>query len=92
MKWKTVIVLLSITLSIVASPSVNLMARHEAQIGTLDVCHSATPSLSSHVDMPWIKQWACLHLSLAAGQSDDLSSHLFKWPLIVFQDEHPPEV
>jgi hypothetical protein len=64
----------------------------KAQIGTLDVCHSVIPSLSSHGDMPWMKEWACPHLPLAASQSVDMLYRLFKHPLIAFQDEHPPEV
>lgn len=61
MKWKSVLILLSIALSIVLPPSFPLLSDHgaTAAIGTLDVCHSAMPALSSNGDMPCVNECAC---------------------------------
>jgi len=90
MKWKTVIVLLFITLGIMVPPSLPLVIGHEARIGTLDVCRSATPAISSQGDMPCVSECPC-HLPAEGTEIGDTPAPLFKPLLIVFQDEHPPK-
>lgn len=94
MKWKALIVLLAIALSIVAPPSLPFLFDHGAieAIETLDVCHSAIPALSSNGEMPWVN---------AATAADLLPSTLLEISQIVnspckpcfiaYQDERPPK-
>jgi hypothetical protein len=94
MKWKAVLILLSITLGIIAPPSLPLMIDHgvKAEIGTLDVCRSATPALSSNGDMPCMNECPCRHLPLAESKNAGIITPPFKPLLIAFQDERPPKV
>jgi hypothetical protein len=93
MKWQAVIVLLAITLSIVVPPSLPFLSGHGAMasIGTLDVCHSATPALSSNGDMPCVNECPCRPLPLAQNKVIIVpNSHLSPY-FIAFQDERPPK-
>ena len=92
MKWKALIVLMALALSIVAPPSLPWLANtgSEAEIGTLDVCHSAMPALSGTGDMPCMNECPCVHAPLMANIGSTISHFLFKPQLIAFQDERPP--
>jgi hypothetical protein len=94
MKWQAFIVLLAIALSIVVPPSLPFLSDHSAMaaIGTLDVCHSATPALSSNGDMPCVNECACRHLPFAQSKSAEILAPPCKPLLISFQDERPPKV
>ncbi len=92
MKWQAVIVLLAIALTIFAPPALPLMIAQggQAQIGTLDVCHSAAPALSANGEMP------CLN-SLPLDQQPKFSmtysvqqKPFFLQLLPTFDTEHPP--
>jgi len=93
MKWQSVIVLLSIALSITAPPSLHLMTDHgaSASIGTLDVCNSATPALSSNGNIPCVNECACRPLPLARNKATKITNSPFQPFLIAFQDERPPK-
>jgi hypothetical protein len=56
MKWNAVIVLVAILIGIVVPPSLPLIIAigEQASLGELDVCHSATPALSSNGEMPCV--------------------------------------
>jgi hypothetical protein len=93
MRWKAIIVLLAVALSIVVPPSLSLTladSRHP-MIGTLDVCHSATPALSSNGDMPCMNEGAYHPLPLAQNQIVGIATPPFKPLLIAFQEERPPK-
>ena len=92
MKWKALIVLLAIALSIVIPPSLPFLSDHGAMaaIGTLDVCHSAIPALSSNGDMPCVNECTCGHLPLGQFKKAEIVNPLFKPSAISFQDERPP--
>ena len=93
MRWQSIIVLLAIALSVVAPPSLPLMAAQggQAEIGTLDVCRSATPALSSNGDMPCII--SCMNRPLPQGLSKvpAVAVPRFNPFCIAFQDERPPK-
>jgi hypothetical protein len=93
MKWQAVIVLLAIALSIVVPPSLPLLSDHGAiaAIGALDVCHSATPALSSNGDMPCVHECPCGHLPMSEYKNAKIFTPPFKPLLISFQDERPPK-
>ncbi len=93
MKWQTVIVLLAIALSIVVPPSFPLATANDERtsIGTLDVCHSATPALSSNGEMPVMTECPCRLLPSAFHDILDIMDPICKPVLIVFQDEIPPK-
>ena len=56
MRWQAVIILAVMIVSIVAPASLPSLADRagESEIGTLNVCHSATPSLASSGQMPCV--------------------------------------
>jgi len=86
-------VLLAIALTIVVPPALSFMVDQggEAVLGTLDVCHSATPALSSNGDMPCINE--CMNQPLPQGLSkvSAVAAPRFKPFCIAFQDERPPK-
>jgi hypothetical protein len=92
MKWKAVIVLLAIALSIVVPPSLPFLSDHGAMaaIGTLDVCHSAIPALSSNGDMPCVNECFCRPLPVGQYTIAEPVNPLLKPSAISFQDERPP--
>ncbi len=93
MRWQSIIVLLAIALSIALPPALPIMADQDgqAEIGTLDVCHSTTPALSSNGEMPCINE--CMNQPLPPGLStvSDVAPPRFKPFGIAFQDERPPK-
>lgn len=93
MKWQALIVLLAITLSIIAPPSLPFLSDNGATeaIGALDVCHSATPALSASVDMPCVNEYPCCPLHLELYKISELVNPLLKLSAITFQDERPPK-
>jgi hypothetical protein len=94
MRWQAVIVLLAILLSIVLSPALSLTIADggHSMIGTLDVCHSATPALSSNGDMPCLNECPRCPFPLAQHKASEIVNPPCKPLLIAFQDERPPKV
>jgi hypothetical protein len=93
MRWKAIIVLAAIILSIAIPTTVFLTGIHggQAAIGTLDVCHSATPALFSNGDMPCVNECAFNAHLLAQSMISDIFTPPCKPFFITFQDEHPPK-
>ena len=93
MRWKAILVLLAITLTIIVPPVLpNMVASGGlAEIGTLDVCHSATPALSSNGDMPCINVGMNLPLPQGLIKTSAVAVPRFKPFSIAFQDERPPK-
>jgi hypothetical protein len=94
MKWKALIVLLAIALSIVVPPSLPYLSNNGAMatIVTLDVCHAATPNMSSNIVMPCMGEYSCWHLPLAKSKNTGTDTPSFKPLLIAYLDERPPKV
>ena len=94
MKWQALIILAAIVVSIIVPSSLPLLFNHDGQtaIGTLDVCHSATPALSSNGDMPCVNEWPCHAPLLDLSAVFEIKSPPFKPFLIAFQDERPPKI
>jgi hypothetical protein len=94
MRVQTIIILLAIALSIVVPPSLPFAISHGGQssIGTLDVCHSATPALSSNGDMQCINECPCGPLPLALENVAEITPPTCKPFFIAFQDERPPKL
>jgi hypothetical protein len=91
MRWRAVIVLLAITLSIIVPPSLTLAGHGgQAAIGTLDVCHSAVPALSSNGEMPCLNTCSNSLLPLASQEVIHMVTLPEKPYFIAFQDERPP--
>ena len=93
MKWQAILILCSLVLGMALPSSAPIAVNHGAcaELGILDVCHSAMPALSSNGDMPCTNDCSCLHLPLAQSAAAELSLPLFQTILFVFQDERPPE-
>ncbi len=92
MRWKACMILLAIGLSMIVPPSLPWLANsgQESAIGVLDVCHSATPSLSINGDMSCISECPCNPLPLAVVSVYSIPRLSFKPLLIALQDERPP--
>lgn len=94
MKVQAVMILLAIALSIVVPPSLSLTATAhggQAMLGTLDVCHAATPALASNGDMPCMNEGMCCPLPLAQYKAPEIANPPFQPFFIAFQDERPPK-
>lgn len=93
MKLPAIIILLAIALGILAPPSLPLMLTHDGQasIGVLDVCHSATPALSSNGEMPCVSECPCRLLALEQSRVPGMVNPRCKPVVIAFQDELPPK-
>ena len=93
MRLQTIIILLAIALSIVVPPSLPFAISHGGQslIGTLDVCHSAIPALSSNGEMPCLNECSNSPLPLALQEVVHIVSLPDKPVFIAFQDERPPK-
>jgi hypothetical protein len=93
MKWKSFIVLLSIALSLVVPTSLPFLSDYGAMaaIGTLDVCHSAVPALSSNGDMPCVNVLASNLLPLTLLETLQIAIQPCKPRILAFQDERPPK-
>jgi hypothetical protein len=94
MKWQALIILAAIVVSIIVPSSLPLLSNHDGQaaIGTLDVCHSATPAISSNGDMPCVNECPCQAPLLALSSATEVLNPLFKPFFIAFQDERPPKI
>lgn len=93
MRWQAVIVLIAIVFSIVAPISLPLNAARggEFTIGTLNICHSATPSLASSSQMPCVN--AC-HRRLIPLPSIEYGTNMdivLTQMLCPKRHEHPPK-
>ncbi len=93
MKWQAVIILAAIVLGIFVPPSLPLLTDHGtlAAIGTLDVCHAATPALSSNGGMPCVGELPCHFVPFAITEVMQTATLSCKPPFMPFQDEHPPK-
>lgn len=93
MKWHAVIVLLAIALTVLAPPSLPLMVERggQAEIGALEVCHSATPALSSTGEMPCMNSLPPLHRPDIAITYTTSQKPFFVQLLSTFDNEQPPK-
>jgi hypothetical protein len=92
MKWQSIIVLLAIVLSVAVPPALPFIpGGGAASIGTLDVCHSAAPALSSNGEMPCISVMPSLQHPLRSMICRSLQEPLIKELLIPFDNDHPPQ-
>jgi len=94
MKWQALIVLLAIAFTIAVPPVLILPGgpTGQAMIGTLDICHSATPALSSNGSMPFIQASSCHPLHLTLQETSEIIDPFFKPAITTFQDDRPPKV
>jgi hypothetical protein len=93
MKWQAVMVLLAIGVSITVPPCFIVPGDHgnHAMIGNLDVCHTATPTLSANGNMPCVHQCPCNHMPLIQDKITKILNPRIKPLLITFQEERPPK-
>jgi hypothetical protein len=92
MRWQACIVLVAITLSIIVPPYLPLACRGgQAAIGTLDVCHSAVPALSSNGDMPCAIACPCLPLPFAPAENMRVHHSSIQAFSLIRNQERPPK-
>jgi hypothetical protein len=93
MKYQAIIVLVAILLSVAIPPSLTLTCGYEGHtiIGALDICHAATPALSSSGNLPCVQERTCHPLPLPLQETVENENLFFKSLLTSFQDERPPK-
>jgi hypothetical protein len=93
MRWKAIIVLLAIAMSIAVPPSFSLAVYHneQAEIGVLDVCHATTPALSSNGDMLSLSVCPDAASTTFASIVISLDKPFFTQTLFTFTNEQPPK-
>jgi hypothetical protein len=93
MKWQAIITVAAIALSIALPSSLPIFTDQgrQAAIGTLDVCHSTTPALSSSGDMPCINECPGQIRPSAFITVIEISDTPCEPTVLAFQDEHPPK-
>ncbi len=93
MKCQAVLILFSIVLGIIIPPVMPAFSGNgnHAVLGTLDVCHSAMPALSSNGDMPCMNECPCMHPPLEQSAAAAITVIPFKPSLFVSLDERPPK-
>lgn len=91
MKWIAVSLILIIAVGIVVPPSLTLVIadRGTEAIGLLDVCHKATPSLSSNGNMPCLSECPCSTMFLSCFFTQPIKLDLPEF-LIPSRTDHPP--
>ena len=92
MRWQCLIVLMAITVSAVASPSLppTIAYDRESMIEVLNVCHPVTLALSSNGDMPYMNEHRCSHVPLPSDSCSE-SLHPVTTPMFFPKtNEHPP--
>jgi len=94
MRWLSVVVIIAIALSVVVPPALTITLAQGGQpaaIGVLDVCHSATPALSSNGEMPCMNECPCkqgpVPVIVYAEKIDPILTHF----LLSSQNERPPK-
>ncbi len=94
MKWRTTVVLISIALGFIGTPSLPVLSESGTMmaIGSLDVCHPAEPSLFSDDDMPCTNEGMFQQFSLAPTGDVEIVPSLLPQASFFFPDEHPPEI
>ena len=94
MKVQTIIVLTAILVSALLPASLPYLAlsNDDHAIGALDVCHSATPALSSGGEMPFLNECACNPVPATVVAFFATSTSLFSQTLFTFRNERPPIV
>lgn len=93
MRWQALIVLIAIIVSTVSPPFLPQIFAKEGKsmIGILNVCHSATPALSSNGDMPCVNECTCSQVPAPfVTSSKSPHSFLTQMPFPKL-DEHPPK-
>jgi hypothetical protein len=93
MRWQALAILVILVFGILLPPTLPFMSDHGAMAAlvTLDVCHSATPALSSNGDMPFLNSNTIQHLPMAMVPFTDVADSPSMPFIIALQDERPPK-
>jgi hypothetical protein len=93
MKWQALIVLIAIIVSVVSPPSLpqTLTKEEKSMIGILDVCQSATPSISSNGDMPCVNECLYSHVPATFVAFSDSHHSVLTQMLFPKLNERPPK-
>lgn len=92
MRLISTMIVIAIALSILSPPGVVTLQTGSASatIQTLDVCHSATPALSSNGDIPCVNECPCNHIPSLVVAFTEQSKPFFLQFLIPLPVEQPP--
>ncbi|HAS53475.1 MAG: hypothetical protein A2X56_14805 [Nitrospirae bacterium GWC2_57_13] len=94
MRWKAVIVLAALALTIAIPPSLQIVIDDDSAplLITLNVCHTAVPALSSSGDMPCVPECPCRHCPSLIVEFFRLNEPIYI--LTPFSDRHyrPPKI
>lgn len=95
MRWQTVVVLMAITLSAVFPQSMPLTVasggQSQSMNGVLNICHSTTPALSSHGEIPCVNTCPSRHIPAPFIAFSKGTETVFTQLFLSKQNEHPPK-
>jgi len=93
MRWAAFLVLLALLLGfLVPQPAeMTVMRNGHLMIGSLDVCHSATPVLSTNGDIPYLNPGACVQIPASLIVHANISDPVFPQFLFPQQNDRPPK-
>ncbi len=93
MRWLAVVLLIVIAFAVVIPPSFYMTTRGSftAEIGTMDICHSATPALASDGEMPMMCGCPCTPAPPALIGDYRFVKTSFHTPVLIREDVQPPE-
>lgn len=93
MRWQAVILLIALALTAALPPSLAFAPDSDEQpsLGTLNVCHSAAPALSSNGDMPCVNECPCRHVPAVSVALTKPNVPLFPEFLLISGNERPPQ-
>lgn len=93
MRWQAVIVLIALAFTIALPPSFTASGGSDEQpvLGSLDVCHSATPALASSGGMPCMFECPCNPVPAPSIVYSEQTNSVITDTLLISRNERPPQ-
>jgi hypothetical protein len=93
MRWTVLLVLAAFLFGICApqSAEISVIRDGHLMIGSLDVCHSTTPVLSTSSDMPYLNTGACVRIPVSLIAYMNIPDSVFPHFFIPQQNDRPPK-
>jgi hypothetical protein len=93
MKWVSVILLIVLTFTVLTPMTLftfTIMNDEGSFLGNLDVCHAATPALSSNGEMPCVTASICIATPLLTESTNYSLQKDFLELILSSRNEQPP--
>ncbi len=93
MRWAVLLVLLALLLGVLVSQpaEMTVIRNGHLMIGSLDVCHSAAPVLSTNGDTPYLNAGACVQIPALLIARTNIPDPVFPQFFFLQQNDRPPK-